>query len=85
MLRKKLEDGVISEKDYQRLLKDMAQFRRRNYGYAFVTYSHADEAKLTSMLMERVYFEGLQLRVDPKIHLDHRHFDRIYFKNHLQN
>ena len=85
MLRKKIEDNIISEKDYFRVLKDMEQFRRRNYGYAFVTFTHADEAKLTSILMDNVYYEGLRVRVVPKMNIDHRNLDRIYTLNHMKN
>lgn len=52
--------------------------RRRNYRYAFVTFSHADEAKLTSILMETAYLEDLKLNVVPKIKEDHRNYDKLF-------
>lgn len=46
-----LADGVLSEKDYNKLKELTKQNNEVNLGYAFVTFSHTDEAKLALILL----------------------------------
>lgn len=52
--------------------------RTVNFGYAFVTFSHTDEAKLVSLLMGDVIIDNMPMTVTPKIHVDHKDFDDLF-------
>lgn len=55
-------------------------------GYAFVTFSHADEAKLcTMMAASNFYINMTAIDILPKGNLDHSELDKSYFMKKLQN
>ena len=50
-----------------------------NLGYAFVTYSHSDEAKLALILAQGIYLDGLEADLTLKTaKVDHKDFDHRY-------
>mmetsp|Transcript_6136 Transcript_6136/g.4643 ORF Transcript_6136/g.4643 Transcript_6136/m.4643 type:complete len:100 (+) Transcript_6136:405-704(+) len=71
----------MSEKDYTRMRSLQKENRRVNLGYAFITFSHADEAKLALYSLMHSYFEGLFIEAMPKGLLDHKDFDTKYVSN----
>ena len=55
-------------------------------GYALVTFSHADEAKLCSMMAaSNFYINMTAIDILPKGNLDHSELDKSYFMKKLQN
>lgn len=59
--------------------------RMFNFGYCFVTYSHADEAKLSALMMEKTLMDNMILEISPKGGLDHKDFDKLYKTNRMKN
>jgi hypothetical protein len=80
-----LDDGTITLKEYDRLLLTMNEAKLSNFGYCFMTFSHADEAKFTAMAMESVQLDGMKLDIFPKVNVDHKDFDKNYTRNKIKN
>ena len=56
-----------------------------NLGYAFVTFSHADEARLFMLENHNAYYEANQLDIFLKSKLDHSHMDMQFFMAQARN
>ena len=56
-----------------------------NLGYAFLTFSHADEARLFLLSQERPYYEMDEIEVMLKSHLDHGSMDMNYYMASARN
>lgn len=56
-----------------------------NLGYAFVTFSHADEARLFMLQNNNVYHGADQLDIFLKAKLDHSNMDMEYFMAQARN
>ena len=56
-----------------------------NLGYVFLTFSHADEARLFLLTNQMPYYEYDQIEVMLKSHLDHSSMDMPYFMAHARN
>lgn len=57
-----------------------------NLGYAFVTFSHVDEAKLALVCGQYMHAENIELRVSLKRdEVDHKDFDKRYQINTMRN
>lgn len=55
-------------------------------GYAFVTFSHADEAQMFLIDNKYAYFEQIPILVNQKtVGVDHGNFDMTYFLAKLRN
>lgn len=55
-------------------------------GYAFITYSHADEAKKALIkLNNEFYLDTKLVQVTAKGQLDHSEFDKSYFMKKMKN
>lgn len=49
-VQRMLDQGILSQKEFDRLKQMQVEAQEVNLGYAFVTYSHSDEAKLALIL-----------------------------------
>jgi RNA recognition motif-containing protein len=60
--------------------------RQVSLGYAFVTFSHADEAKKALLRMNNeIFIDKNLVNVRAKGHLDHSEFDQSYFLKKMKN
>ena len=88
--QEKIEDliasGQINREEFERAKATSMQHRQANLGYAFVTFSHADEAKLCALLAApNMFIEMRAIDVTPKGNLDHGELDKSYFMKKLKN
>lgn len=77
--------GLISKRQAQQIQQLMQESGDVNLGYAFVTFSHADEARLYLLENEDPYYGSDQLDVFLKSRIDHSHLDMEYFMAHARN
>ena len=56
-----------------------------NLGYAFVTFSHADEARLFLLMNDMPHYEMDEIEVLLKSHLDHSSMDMNFFMANARN
>lgn len=75
-----IKSGQISRRDYDIAKSNYMENRKTSLGYAFVTFSNADEATLAGLLT------GGEFKIDhntvtmmPKDRLDHSDLDKSYF------
>lgn len=61
-----LENGLLSQKDYDLMKKLDNEANTRNLGYAFITYSHSDEAKMAMIMSSDLWAEDIELSVSMK-------------------
>jgi hypothetical protein len=45
-LEQALDSGILTRKEYDEYARWLNEWQEVNFGYAFVTFSHSDEAKL---------------------------------------
>ena len=82
-----LAKGLISKKEYDTLKVMEREAQEVNMGYAFVTFSHVDEAKI-ALIMAQGMMVGTGLELDLTIKnkdIDHSHFDKRYMMNQKRN
>ena len=63
----------------------MAEGNDLNLGYAFLTFSHADEARLFLLQNVDPYYEYDPIEVMLKSNLDHSQMDMQYFMAYARN
>jgi hypothetical protein len=82
-----VENGSMSKKNYERALIMQRELSQENLGYAFVTFSHADEARnvLIDTKSSLTYTGGAQLEFDLIARLQHGDFDSAYYMNKAKN
>jgi len=72
-----VQNGSMSKKNYERALIMQREMDQENLGYAFVTFSHADEAR--NVLIDTkgmlTYAGGARLDFDLIARLQHGDFD----------
>ena len=89
--RSKIEEllagGQISKKEYDMLKVMERESQEVNMGYAFVTFSHTDEAKIALIMAQGlVVGSGLELDLTVKNkEIDHGNFDQRYIMNQKRN
>ena len=81
-----LEQGIISKKDYMEYKNYKGYLNELNTGYAFVTFSYSDEAKLALTVGNgSMYVDGYLLRIDLKRdYIDHKDLDEKYVLNEMK-
>ena len=81
-----LDEGVITRKEYDLLVQMEREANEVNLEYAFVTYSHSDEAKLALILAQGIYLDGQEADLTLKVaNVDHKDFDMRYNINKQRN
>ena len=81
-----IASGQVRREHFEMARQQHISNRHVNIGYAFVTFSHADEAKQMLMLLRGDMFIGNNLvQVMAKGKLDHSELDRTYFMRKLKN
>jgi len=82
-----VEDGRMSKKNYERALIMQREISEENLGYAFITFSHADEARnvLIDTKGRLTYAGAAQLEFDLLARLQHGDFDSKYYMNRAKN
>ena len=72
-----LANGTLSKKDYMDYKNYKAYLNELNNGYAFVTFSYSDEAKLAiAMGSGNMMIDGNIVNIDLKRdYVDHKDFD----------
>jgi hypothetical protein len=78
--------GQINKREFE-TAKQMNKFNReQNLGYAFITFSHADEAKKALLLTSGEVTVGAGfVQLFPKSKLDHSELDKSYFMRKIMN
>jgi RNA recognition motif-containing protein len=62
-----------------------SQNETRNMGYCFLTFSHADEARMMLLRFKNPYLNGMRLQLDLKSSLDHSDMDFEFFAGRMRN
>lgn len=80
-----IEQGVITQKEYNDFLKIKNEENTVNLGYAFVTFSHTEETKLAIVLTAEMMLPEGPLETFLKGKLDHGDLDPQWYFNKLKN
>lgn len=82
LMDKYLADGTLSKKEYDEYARWHKEMSEVNFGYAFVTFSHSDEAKLAIIVGNGTEADKLELDISIKQpHVDHKDLDFSYSIN----
>ena len=74
-----LAKGVLSQRDYDQVMKMNREANEVNLGYAFLTFSHSDEAKVAMIMSENLWLDNIEVSVSMKNdNVDHKDFDFRY-------
>ena len=74
-----VDAGELTEGDFTKLLQIRKENATQNLGYCFITFSHADEARLMLMQNKNPYFmEDKVIEFDLKSGIDHGDLDMQY-------
>lgn len=84
-MKKMIQDGVITQHEYDTYLKLKNENNTDNIGYAFVTYSLTDQTKLAIMLSHEMELREGKLEVFLKGQLDHSDLDKRWTANKMKN
>lgn len=77
--RAMVDAGELTNSDLNKLLQIRRENETQNLGYCFITFSHADEARLMLLLNKRPQFmEDKRLEFDLKSRIDHSDLDMRY-------
>ncbi len=80
-----LEAGVISKSVFEQQVQLARENEMRNLGYCFITFSHADEARLMLLQNKDSYLMGQKVQFDLKSNVDHSELDFDFFINRTRN
>jgi len=81
-----VDQGILTKKEYDLMVQLERESQEVNLEYAFVTYSHSDEAKLALILGQSIYLNGLEAELTLKTaKVDHKDFDMRYNINKQRN
>lgn len=74
-LRSQVKQGLISQKQASQIETLIKEGEEQNLGYAFLTFSHADEARLFLLEHRNPYFGLEPVEIFLKSSLDHSSMD----------
>jgi hypothetical protein len=78
-LKTLLKQGKISEQDYDQIKKSRKQANMQHLGYAFITFTHKDEAMYTCANVHNLSeYDDQEVAVMVKGDLDHKNFDPYF-------
>jgi hypothetical protein len=78
--------GELSPSELEKLLQMRRENDTQNLGYCFITFSHADEARLMLLLNKQPQFmEDRRLEFDLKSGVDHGDLDMRYTVQRSKN
>lgn len=81
-----ISSGQLKKSEYELAKATYMDNRSINIGYAFVTFSLADEAKQAMLLTEgELIVDNEFVEIMPKNTLDHSQMDRSYFMRKIMN
>ena len=78
-LQQKIDQGLVSKKQANQIKQLIQEGQDVNLGYAFLTFSHADEARLFMLENSNSYYGYDPIEILLKSRLDHSHMDMAYF------
>ena len=81
-----IASGQINREEFEIAKSRALANRQVSLGYAFVTFSHADEAQKTLIKLKNdFYLDQRLVSVMPKGRLDHSELDQSYFMKKMKN
>ena len=80
-----LESGKIDGKTAVKMRQLLHESQEENLGYLFITFSHADEARIYLMENQVAYYDNIPLEISLKSVLDHSDCDQTYFLTKAHN
>ena len=84
-LKTQVENGLLTPKQASQIKQMLQESQDVNLGYAFVTFSHADEARLFMLENHNAYYDDRQIDIFLKSKLDHSDMDMQYFMARARN
>ena len=84
-MESQIRQGLITEKHASQIKQLTAESQDENLGYAFVTFSHADEARLFILENPNPFFEYDPIDIFLKSQVDHSNMDMRYFMAMARN
>ena len=84
-LLNQIDRGMISAKQAKQMKMLLNEGSEENLGYAFLTFSHSDEARLFLMNHQLAFYEMEEIDIMLKSHLDHSSMDMQYFLASARN
>ena len=80
-----LDSGVITQSEYDlRVTADREQ-EEKNLGYALITLSHSDEARIMMLSNPNPYYRGHKYTIDLKSSMDHGVIDHEFYMKQSRN
>ena len=73
-----LQEGLLSEEDYQKVKELKRSAKYKSKGYAFLTFTHADQAMKALYLYQGTMLEGKEMQIMIKGDKKHEDFDALY-------
>jgi len=84
-LKSQVKQGLITKKQANQLSQLLEESTDINLGYAFLTFSHADEARLFLLENQNPYYDLDPIDIFLKSNLDHSSMDMQYFMAQARN
>ena len=80
-----LESGVITQSEYDLRVTADREMEEKNLGYAFITLSHSDEARIMMLSNPNPYYRGRKYGIDLKSNMDHGDLDPEFYMKRGRN
>ena len=77
--------GIINHSEADKVRQVARESEERNLGYAFVTFSHSDEARLYVMRHTNAYMQTQKVMVDLKVNVNHADLDYDFYGARMHN